>query len=250
MSKNMLNNLVLTFFLSTSFFGFLLIGVLSFKSPIFQEGFSWQEEIIGVVYGLICLFGIFAALSPNSCSQIVNLRRKEKPAHRGDLEQNKVISQTFDVRGHHHMCGNFSSHVFHVRGRIFCASCNGLLIGGLLSLAGTVLFFFFNWHIGSDPLLFAFGVLGVALNMISILLFDLWIKHLVRAFLNIFFVLGTFLILVAANEHAQNFGLNLLVIAFSVFWLLTRILLSQWRHERICSACGIENCWFRHSGAS
>jgi len=246
MSKNTLNNLVLTFLLSKSFFGFLLIGVLSFKAPIFQEGFSRQKEIIGVVFGLICLFGIFAALSPNSCSQIVNLRRKEKPAHRGDLGQNKVISQTFDVRGHHRMCGNFSSHVFHLRGRIFCASCTGLLIGGLLSLAGTVLYFFFNWHIGSGPLLFAFGALGVALNMLSILLFDLWIKHLVRAFLNIFFVSGAFLILVAVDEQAQNFGLNLLVIAFSVFWLLTRILLSQWRHERICSACDVENCVFRH----
>jgi len=255
MSKDMLHNLTLTFLLSISFFGFLLIGVVSFESPTFQEGSLWQKEIIGIVYGLICIFGILAALFPNSCSQILNHKRKEghsyfKVIASNDLEQGKVISQTFNVQGHHRTCRNFSSHVFHIRSRTFCASCTGLLIGGLLALAETVLYFSCNWHIGSGLFLFALGVSGVALNMLSILLFDAWTRHLVRISLNAFFVFGTFLILVAVNEQAQNFGLNLLVIAFSVFWLLTRILLSHWRHERICNTCDIENCGFRYVSIS
>ena len=250
MSKNMPHSLILALLLSISFLGFLLIEVLGFGSPTFQGGFLWQKDITGIFYGLVCLFGIFAALFPSSCSQIVNLNKKEKSANNSDLEQDKIISQTFEVRGHHRMCGNFSSHVFRLRGKVFCASCTGLLIGGLLSLAGSILYFFCNWYIGSGLFLFAFGVFGVALNMLSILLFDLWIKHLVRVSLNIYFVFGTFLILVAINEQAQNFGLNLLVIAFSIFWLLTRISLSQWRHNRICNACGVENCAFRHVRAS
>jgi len=251
MSKKLFPNFPLAFSLVVSFFGFLLIGVLGFKSPAFQESFPSQKEIIGVVYGLICVSGILAALFPNSCLQILNLKRREKCAYfkampPSESEQEKAVSQTFNVRGHHRTCGNFSPHVFHIGSRTFCSSCTGLLIGGLLALAGTVLHFFYNWRIGGSLILFAFGVSGIALNMLSILLFDVWVKHLVRISLNIFFVFGTFLILVAVNEQAQSLGLNLLVVAYSGFWLLTRIALSQWRHDRICNACTIEDCGFRH----
>lgn len=251
MSTNMPYNLTLTFLLGVSFFGVLLIGVLGFKSPISQEGFPWQKEIIGMVYGLICIFGMLATLFPNSCLQALNPKREERHIHfkamaPNDLAQDKVVSQPLRLQGHHRVCGNFSSHVFHIRSRTFCASCTGLLIGGMLALAGSVLYFFCNWHIGNSLFLFVLGVLGVALNMLSILLFDAWARHLVRIFLNAFFVFGTFLILVTMDEQVQNFGLNLLVIAFSVFWLFTRILLSQWRHERICSNCDVENCRFKY----
>jgi hypothetical protein len=245
MSKNVSRCIALTFLLSVSFFGFFLIGVLS-KSLTSQD-FSWQKETIGTVYGLICIFGILAALFPSNCLRILDLERKKKYV---DLEQNNVNSQNFNVQGHHRMCGNFSSHVFHIGNRTFCASCTGLLIGGLLSLAGTILYFFCNWYIAGVSFLFVFGVSGVALNMISILLFDFWVKYLVRVSLNFFFVFGTFLILVVVNEQVQNFGLNLLVVAFSVFWLLTRILLSQWRHERICDVCDVKNCSFRRVRAN
>lgn len=252
MSKNMFSHLTLTFLLATSFFGFLLIGVLGFKSPsIFQADLPWQKEITGIVYGLICLFGVLAALFPHSCLRIFDFKRRENHTHfqpmtPSAVEQGKDISQTFNVRGHHRMCGNFSSHVFHVGNRTFCASCTGLLIGGLLSLTSAILYFFCNWHIGSGLFLFALGVLGVALNMLSILLFDVQVRHLVRVSLNSFFVFGTFLILVAVNEQAKNLALNLLVIAFSIFWLLTRISLSQWSHDRICDTCDVENCVFKH----
>jgi len=243
MFEGTFRNLTLAFLLFVSFFGFLLVGVLGFKSPASQESFPWQKQIVGIVYGIICISGILAALFPKSCLQILNPRRKKMVPN--DLEQSKAISRAVNVQGHHHMCGHFSSHVFNIRSKTFCASCTGLLTGGLLAFVGTVLHFFCNWHIGGSLFLFVIGVSGVALNMLSILLFDVWIRHLVRVCLNFFFVFGTFLILVAVNEQTQSFGLNLLVTSFSVFWLLTRILLSQWRHERICNTCGVKNCGVR-----
>jgi hypothetical protein len=51
------------------------------------------------------------------------------------------------------------------------------------------------------------------------------------------FVLGAFMVLVGIDAVVESLFADLLLLAFIVFWIFTRILLSQWDHWRICGNC-------------
>jgi hypothetical protein len=108
-----------------------------------------------------------------------------------------------------------------------------LLLGGLIAIIGTVFYFFDGWHAeGISFPLVLIGVIGVAFGFIQ-----LEFRSFVRLMLNTLFVLGAFLILVGIDELAKSLFVELLLAAFIVFWILTRIQISQWDHWRICSGC-------------
>jgi len=88
------------------------------------------------------------------------------------------------------------------------------------------------------------GVVGVSLGLLQSSLPTLQ-KGVVRLFTGAFFVVGTFLILLGIEELTHNVSLDLFIVALSVFWLVTRISLSQRDHERICSRCNPESCGFK-----
>jgi hypothetical protein len=58
-----------------------------------------------------------------------------------------------------------------------------------------------------------------------------------RLFTGAFFVAGAFLILLGIEESTRSVSLDLFVVALSILCLATKISLSQWDHERICSRC-------------
>ena len=144
------------------------------------------------------------------------------------------------VKGHHPDCESFSTHVFRMGNRTFCTACTGLLLGGLSALAGTILYFFSNWRVeqGSSLLVWV-GILGVGFG-----LFQFKFRSFIRLFLNIFFVLGTFLILIGVDKLVHSVAVDLFLVALTLFWLFTRISLSQWDHERICYTCKVTTCEF------
>jgi len=128
--------------------------------------------------------------------------------------------------------------VFRVGNRTFCTACTGLLLGGLSALAGTILYFFSNWRVEQISFLLVWvGILGVGFG-----LFQFKFKGIVRLFLNIFFAFGAFLILIGVDELARSVAVDLFLIALTLFWLFTRISLSQWDHRRICYACKVVTC--------
>jgi hypothetical protein len=142
------------------------------------------------------------------------------------------------MKGHHLTCGNFTAHTFQIKSTIFCAACIGLLLGGLLTLTGTILYFFFNWNITEyGAHLVIVGVLGVGFG-----LFQHKFSGLIRLSINTAFVLGTFLILIAIDEIVHSLMVDLFVVSLILFWLFTRVSLSQWDHEKICSDCRVVNC--------
>jgi len=247
MSQKMRSNFDLLFFLSVSFFGLFLVGALTFYPPAIRESFPWRKPAIGLIFGLICVLGILAVFSPKKCSQAfhqekgeANLRKTDRPKQgKGGLQAASHIFKLRIVHGHHPGCENFSSHEFQVDKRSFCVSCMGLLFGALITLAGTILYFFNEWPIATEGyLLIGVGILGVALDLLRFLLFNVR-RRALRFSLNTFFVLGTFLILVEMDKLIQSLFIDLFLVLLSVFWLFTRIRLSQWDHEKICRACGL-----------
>ena len=83
-------------------------------------------------------------------------------------------------------------------------------------------------------------VLGVVGTVFG--LFQFVFNSLVRLFANTVFVVSTLLILIGVDAAVQNLFFDLFVVCLIAFWLFTRILLSQWDHERICFDCETENC--------
>jgi len=235
MSQGILQNRPLTILLFISFFGISLLVLLAFFPSVTHENFVWRRPLVGSIFGLICVLGVLAAFFPKRCTDIFHIGKGQRHAIHGYFSE---------AGGHHPSCENFSPHVFRVGNRRFCVACTGLTMGGLLGLVGTFLYFFGDWRVEQNNVLVVLvGLLGVGLG-----LFQFRAKQrFIRLFLNAFFVLGSFLVLVGIDRLAQSVFTDLFLIALIVFWLFTRIAISQWDHERICYVCGVALCEFRES---
>jgi len=248
MSQNVKQGLYPLFLMSVSLFGLFLVGMLAFNLPVAEEDLLWRKPVIGSIFGPICIFGILAALFPKKCSGTSHFEKEERPANKYDEPpQSRVASSRVypSIRGHHPNCGNFSAHVLLVSDRTFCTSCTGLLLGALITLVETILYFFNGWHIGQEGLLAVnLGILGVSFGLLQFPLLKNR-RSLTRFLLNVFFVLGTFSILIGIDTLVRSVAVDLFLILLVVFWLFTRISLSQWDHERICYACNAAKCEFR-----
>ncbi len=223
---------------TTSFFGLLLTGMLTVYPPRLHEHLFWRKPLIGSIFGVVCFLGILAVFYSRWCSRIFQLEKeRSNPFHLGKVASHRTSST---LQGHHPDCGHFSGHVFQIGDKKFCAACIGLFLGGLSAFAGSLLYFFANWSVEqNNSLVIWLGILGVGFG-----LFQFKFRSFIRLFFNISFVLGTLLILVGVDKLVQSVTVDLFLVALTLFWLYTRIVLSQWDHERICSACKIVNCKF------
>jgi len=226
--------------LLASFLGLFLILLLTAFPPTVTGDLSWRKPVIGSIFSSICVLGILAVFSPNKFLRIFNTGKKKENV---DADSAKLASHGTSnaLQGHHPTCGNYDAHVFRIKGKIFCAACIGLLLGGLLALAEAAVYFFGDWHVAEhSSLMVLLGIVGVSFG-----LFQFKFKNLGRLSVNTIFVLGTLLILIGIDELVHSLIFDLFVVSLIIFWLFTRISLSQWDHERICSGCEIENCRIR-----
>jgi hypothetical protein len=219
--------------LSLSFIGMALVLPLAIYRPTVQWSFSWRKSLIGSILTLICLSGIFAVFFPEKCSKTFKIyKREKKPVYKvKNANSNRLFIR---FKGHHPDCGNFGAHLLKLNERVLCAACTGLLLGGILVLAGTVLYFFAEWNI-----LGQFGLGAVLAGQAGVVLgfFQFKFRRFARSALNTFFVVACFLMLVGVDSLTENVLLDLYLIGLIVFWLFTRILISQWDHLRICRSC-------------
>ncbi len=239
MSQNLSRSSDITYLILVSFLGLFLAGMLTVYPPEVHETLLWRKPLIGSIFGLICAFGILAVFFPTRCLRVFDLGKEKKPSysHLGKVASHGTSST---LQGHHPSCGNFAAHVFRIGDKTFCAACTGLLLGGLLVLVGTLLYFFSNWRVEqSSSLMVWVGVLGVGFG-----LFQFKFRSFVRFLLNIFFVFGTFFILIGVDKLVHSVAVDLFLVALILFWLFTRISLSQWDHGRICYACKVAACEF------
>jgi hypothetical protein len=226
--------------LLVSFLGLLLLAVLTAVPPTVSGNLYWRKPVIGSIFSSICVLGILAVFSPNQCLRILEIGKKNRTV---GSDSSKLASHGTSnaLQGHHPSCGKYDAHIFRIKDRIFCAACAGLLLGGLLALAGASVYFFGDWRVaGHSSLMVLLGIVGVSLG-----LFQFKFRNLVRLSVNTVFVLGALLVLIGIDELVHSLFFDLFVVSLIVFWLFTRISLSQWDYERICSGCEIENCGIR-----
>jgi len=232
MPESLRPNFILMFIITVSLFGSFITLMLALHPPTTPENFLWRKPLVGSMFTLICISGIVAGFFPKKCSETFNLRKTEKTAI-SKIKNPNSHKVSITLKGHHPNCGNFSAHVIQVYGHVLCAACTGLLLGAFIALAGTALYFFAGWDIGQVGFLTVLvGQTGVLLGFIQFKF-----KGFTRLTLNAFFVFSTFLTLVGIDKLAENTVIELYLIVLIIFWLLTRILISQWDHWRICHEC-------------
>jgi len=245
-SNHKFANAALLFLSSVSFFGLILTALFTVNPSISQEDFVWRKPVVGSIFASVCVLGALAVFFPNECSRGFNFGKGEKRLgwfsfsfKRGFVTSDGNSSV---LRGHHPPCARFSSHVFNLGGRMFCATCSGLFFGALVSLAGVAAYFFGNWQVGQNTFLAGLvGVLGVALGLLPVPLLRVQ-RSFVRVFSSALLAVGTLLILVVVDEVAHNIFFDVFLVFLTVLWLVTRISFSHWEHEKICSTCSSASC--------
>ena len=222
-----------------SLLGLLLIFLLTVFPPEVTIDVSWRKPVIGSIFSIFCLLGLLAIFVPKHyCSKL----GKKSKTNSSDSAEPVSHGTTSILKGHHPTCGKFVAHIFWINDRTFCAACIGLLVGGLLALAGAVIYFFCDFQVADySSLLIMVGIMGVFFG-----LFQFKFRSLIRLSLNALFVLASLLILIGVDELVHSLVFDLFVFCLIVFWLFTRISFSQWDHEIICSSCDNENCKVRH----
>jgi hypothetical protein len=119
------------------------------------------------------------------------------------------------------------------------------VIGAVASIVGGAWYFFLGSSLGPyHYLVLVAGFMGVAGGLLQYHVFG-WGGSSVHFLLNVFFVVGVFMLLSGVDALAQSVVIDMYVIVLSVFWLYVRILLSQLHHRRICAACGRGLCGYR-----
>lgn len=233
------------FLLFVSFFGLLLANLFQLLPSANQQGLVPRKPAVGSIFSLICILGIIAAFFPQNCTKAfyggrghTSYRRRENLGSKeAEPRGGSFIFGLRIVHGHHPICEGLAHHEFRVGSKTFCTACMGLFFGALIALLGAALYFFVDLQIEETGLLLtSIGTIGVLLALMQFVLIDVRQRAL-RFALNIFFVVGAFLILVGVDAASKSLALDLFVLALCVFWILTRISLSRWSHRRICHTC-------------
>ncbi|NWG11705.1 hypothetical protein HXY33_08200 [Candidatus Bathyarchaeota archaeon] len=224
-------NLVLPIYLIFSAFGLTTLIILMFFPPSPTVDIPWRKPIIGALFTVICILGGFAATIPRKCSKIF-----------GSHGENRLVafptvhSNSYVVKGHHLDCGKFSSHTITLRGHVLCVACTGLFLGAIAAIIGAVAYFF----AGLDIEQFGLPSIAIGIGFIALGFTQFRFSGYVRLLLNAFFVIGAFSILTGADAFMKNLFIDFYLLSLMVLWVLTRILLSEWDHSRICRFCTSE----------
>ncbi|MCJ7424874.1 hypothetical protein MUP01_11510 [Candidatus Bathyarchaeota archaeon] len=229
MHRSSSSNSLLLFSIFASIFGLLAVALFASLPPMIIVDVSWRKPLVGLSFTFICASGIVAAIFPNKCQKGSHFQEKRK---RGVSNLARSASHSI-IKGHHPDCGEFSAHVVEIRGRTFCAACTGLLIGAVGALLGTAWYFFLGWAF--EQASFPLVLVGQALTACGF--FQLASKSITRLFMNAIFVLGPFMILVGLDMLAKSVFIDFYVVGLIALWIWTRVLLSQWDHNRTCRVC-------------
>ncbi len=208
--------------LAISLFGLWATAFLTYYSPSEPSAFQWLTD---AVFIFICVVGGIAGVYPEKLRFLHNSGRKLGESTRGFI-------------GHHPPCSTYNSHTLKTPIGSICAGCAGLTLGSIAAISITFIATFYEWGFVTQT--FWVGFLLVASGIIQHLIdFD---DPRLHATLNIALVAGVALLRIGARLLNGGFTLDLLIIALSLYWIDSRIALSDIDHERLCAQCITQPC--------
>ena len=214
----------LMFLTVVSVIGLIFIPVLVLQPTLIHLQVTVRQGLAGALYLLICALGVSAVFYPAKCKGLFG--KSQNPL-------TQISKSSVEIRGHHPDCQNYSANRIKVGRQAICAACSGLLIGAVIVFIGTILQFFVGLEI------FRSSIWLLVLGEICVLLGVAQIKFAgyVKMFINVVFVVGSFVTLVETDLLGGSILVDLYVLGLIVFMLWFRILLSEWNNERICQTC-------------
>ncbi|MCJ7633194.1 hypothetical protein MUP77_12485 [Candidatus Bathyarchaeota archaeon] len=218
-----------------SFIGLVILAVSTFSFPVLTTIFAFQKNLISSFFVAICILGIVVGIFPSGCSRLLNFRNSNRENRKPPLHQEYGPSIYF--LGHHPTCGNFSIHILTIDGKTYCAGCTGLIVGALLSLVSVIFYSFSNIQVGESSV----PVFWIGFVVVSYGLFQYHLPgrntSLLHVLVNTSFVFGAFLLLVGVHEITGSFVLEVYLFILMIYWIITRMIASQFAHRQICVAC-------------
>lgn len=228
------DHLLTLFLIIVSIFGLIITAYLSFFGNKSGNELVFNNIIIGSAFGLVCIFGGLATIFPQKCTKIT-YSEKIKKSITIHSSKNSVS------RGHHYPCEEYSNHILSIGTKRFCATCSGLLIGAIISLIGTIGYFSGFIIIEKLPYLVPLGIISVIIGLFQSILPKMS-GALTRFLAGILLVIGSFFLLMNLDQVINSTIVELFFIFISIFWIYTKINLSQREHRVTCSNCLIKHC--------
>ena len=219
------STIFMAFLIVASVAGLALLPVLALQLSVHSE-ILVRHSLVGALYIVICTLGVFAVFYPAKCKGM--FQRFQNP-----LPQAGKSSVPVRIRGHHPDCQNYSGNRIRVGRRVFCAACSGLFVGAIIALVGAASHFFVGLDVAWGSMwMLALGELWMLLGLAQIRF-----AGYTKAFVNVVFVVGSFVTLVEIDMVSENLLIDLYALGLIAFMLWVRILLSEWNNRRICQTC-------------
>ena len=225
--KSQLSTASIAFLMVMSCIGLALVPALVMETSWSYSPSAFGHVLTGALYAAVCFLGILAVFFPAQCRG--TFQRTQNPHF-----QANVGSGAIGIKGHHPDCQSFSGNRMKIGSWVFCSACSGLLVGAVIALAGSGLYFFGGLSEGLG------SVWLLALGEICMLagLFQIKLVGYVKVIVNAVFVVGSAIALVETDMLSGSILLDLYVLGLIVFLLWLRILLSEWNNRRVCQTCG------------
>jgi protein-S-isoprenylcysteine O-methyltransferase Ste14 len=209
-----------------SLVGLWVTALLTYYTASVPSPFQWLTDAIFI---FICTVGGFAGVYPEKLRFLHGSGRK-------------LGESTRAFRGHHPPCYTYYSHTLKTPIGILCAGCTGLTLGSVAAVSITSIAMLYEWRFGTQT--FWVGFLLVAAGVIQHFI-DFDDPHL-HAALNFLLVTGVALLRLGTRLLNGGFVLELLLLALTLYWIDSRIALSEIDHERICARCITQPCPIEH----
>lgn len=218
----------------TSIFGLIITVYFSLFANTLGEEIAFHNIIVGSAFGAVCIIGSLASIFPNSCSKISSFKMIK-------ILNTSHSTEKSASRGHHYPCNKYLNHILRAGEKYFCATCSGLLIGAFIGIIGSIWYFSGFSHVERISNLAPIGMIVVFFGLFQSILPKMN-GALVRFFAGLSLVLGSFLLLVSLDQTINSTFVDLFFVAVSIFWIFTKINLSQREHRLTCLNCSIKQC--------
>jgi hypothetical protein len=217
-------------YLTLSVVGASLLVIFVFSIPAPLSTMVLSEKIaVATVFILCCIFGISFSLHPNWLRSFISVKDNQVKNHTYTFQRS--------FQGHHPDCKTFEQHrtIFHHK--IWCAGCFGLLIGCVLSI---FLMIFYVVVPFEQPPTISYVLLFLGLLFIAFVFLESIAESRhssIHILSNGMLVLSFLFITISIVELSGKVMYGLFTILLCILWLDTRIKLSHWHHQRLCTSC-------------
>ncbi len=225
--------ILLVYLLFSSLAIVLLILMAGANPTQTTPGFTTEKLGIAGLFILCCGAGISFTVKPNWVHRFILKSKDEQKKTGGPVERS--------FRGHHPVCQIFQKHTILWRRKTWCAGCLGLFFGLSASSILMVLFIMIDLQLTKTIwyLLLIIGVFIIAVVYTETLHRSKY--PTIHVVINSLLPCSFFIITFAVRGITGSFIYSLFTILLCFLWLDTRIQLSKWHHNLLCTRCS-ESC--------